>query len=213
MNNKKQIVDEFFRLNKQISNGTKNESVDGTGIMASVTDEIGGRISNFIYKNFIYKNFNKDKETLLLDVGCGQGFLIKNMNNLPNVSAYGFEGSIDLLPYFKSDNICIFDLGGDMPNELYKAFDITTSFEMIEHVPMKYQKKVWDNLKYLSDYHICSIHKCPPSHDIHPTILTNSEWRKFFSDNNIEIIEEIPQTTWNNECALWECSFYFILKF
>jgi len=209
--NKKEQIDLFFNGNKLKTNGINNSSVDGTGILASVTDTIGQRIANFIYNKFNIAD--KKDETLILDVGCGQGFLVKNLNNLPNITAYGFEGSSDLLPHFKSDNICVFDLSNDLPPELEKTFEITTSFEMLEHIPMEGQKKVWDNLRFLSKYHFCSIHKCPPSHELHPTILSNEEWREFFKTQKIEVIEEIPQSVWNSECAEWECSFYFILKF
>ena len=207
--NKKDIVNSFF-TNKQITDGLKNDSIDGSGIMESVTDIIGSKISKFIYDKF---NLNEFEETLILDVGCGQGFLVKNLNELPNVTAYGFEGSGDLLPHFKSENICVLDIGGNIPKELNKLFKISTSFEMMEHIPMDSQKKVWDNLRFLSDYHVCSIHKCPPSHEIHPTILTNQEWCNFFKENNIEVVEEVPQSIWNEQCAEWQCSFYFILKF
>ena len=64
--NKKEQIDLFFNGNKLKTNGINNSSVDGTGILASVTDTIGQRIANFIYNTFNIAD--KKDETLILDV-------------------------------------------------------------------------------------------------------------------------------------------------
>lgn len=222
-------INQYFKKypDKIISSGENNESVDGSGILSSVDKKIASNIAKYIYKKFYI--FDLKFKPTLLDIGCGQGYLVKAFNQ-NNMIGYGFEGSKKLLNNFVSENIYIYDLTKKINNEnLYKAFNITTSFEVAEHVPPELQKNFWDNISYLSDYHICSIHKCPPSSNIHPTIWSDEEWQNFFKKNNIEVIEKISQEIFNKECVgypknkkyipiknirgNWPCSWFYILKF
>jgi hypothetical protein len=200
-------------------------STDGTGIVSSV-DKIEGKL----IADYIYRKFNVDKydfKPVLLDVGAGQGYLTQAINE--KMIGFGVEGSKNLLGHFVSDNVYICDLTKKIDPILSKAFNITTSFEVIEHVAPDEQAEFWKNLRYLSDYHVCSIHNCPPVTDGHRAIWTNEQWLSFFEKNQIEVIEVISQEIFNKECVgypknkkyipiknirgHWPCSLFYILKF
>lgn len=226
--NLEKIYEYFSRYpDKMITKGENNSSVDGSGVLSSVDENVGRNLSQYIYKKFDVANYNF--KITILDIGSGQGWLTKSVNKLGMVG-YGFEGSEDLLPHFVSDKVYIYDMTEEIKEkELNKAFNITTSMEVVEHVPPEMQVIFWKNMSYLSDYHVCSIHCCPPVSSQHVTIWNNEEWLRFFKKNNIEVVEVISQEIWNKECAgypkekryipiknirgNWPCSLFYILKF
>jgi len=90
---------------------------------------------------------------------------------------------------------------------LNRKFDLTTSFEVIEHVPRNDLKAFFDTIKKHSDIHVCSIHTSLPEHYEHQTIMSRESWQQYFNDNNIKYkyIDNFP-------VSHWKCSAFFELN-
>jgi 2-polyprenyl-3-methyl-5-hydroxy-6-metoxy-1,4-benzoquinol methylase len=204
---------------KTLTDGLNNESVDGSGWNPSVTLENAPLIFNFI-KDKVPINLN---DASVLDVGCGQGYFIKYLNDTEGIFAMGIEGSADLQKYFCHDNIVIWDLCKpfneiDYPLSVLnhldkKLFDVSFSFEVIEHVAPNQQREFWHNLRTLSKYHVCSIHVENGVNEYHKTMISESGWIDFFNYAGIKIVHHIPRDEWIKEVCPWECSCFFVLEF
>ena len=121
------------------SSGDKNLSVDGTGILPSVGEKEGKNILLYI------KKFYPECKNIL-DVGSGVGHITKCSDDIPGINCFSFEGCKDLIPNVVCDKnkYAIVDLSKPLDNiDLYKAFDMTTSFEVLEHVHRNHQDQFW----------------------------------------------------------------------
>ena len=93
-----------------------------------------------------------------------------------------------------------------------KAFHITTSFEVIEHIPRSLQPAFWQNVIYLSDYHLCSIHTAGGQSKIHQTLMGQKTWTDYFEKNNIEYFNVGNEIKRDCNLRHWQSSIFFILK-
>jgi len=206
--------------NKMFSSGEKNESVDGSGILPSVGENEAKGILSYIKK--FYPHVNN-----ILDIGSGQGYLTKICDDLNDLdfNCYSMEGCSNLIPHVKCDKnkYAIVDFSNKFADKrLEKQFDLTTSFEVLEHVHRKHQDIFWDNLMYVSKEHLCSIHVANDEHDEHCCIRPLEEWIKYLNTKGkITILGKYPQETDSESCNFrietgltnWDCSIMLHIKF
>lgn len=134
------------------------------------------------------------------DIGGSIGTLSKKLNEL-NKDSYVIEGH-DL--GLRSNNVkiplekyCVFDITSasiDCLN-LEKYFDLTTAFEVTEHIPIDKIDMFYENCRLISKSHICSVHHGGQSHDDnvfsnHYNVKSVEWWTEFLSKyGNVTKIE------------------------
>ena len=86
--------------------------------------------------------YNYFKPNRMVDVGCGSGALLAEMNN-NGVSGFGLEYSERgiMLCEKKGLKVHKFDIETDKNNPIGGNFDLVTSFEVAEHLPEKLADK------------------------------------------------------------------------
>lgn len=188
--------------------GSRNSSIDGTGILASVTPEVATNMLNFLKNNEKFKN-----TYTILDVGAGQGYFQKCFEDSGLYEVWSVEGSSEVPFSANLDRRITADFTKDLSKEFANAFDLVVSFECIEHVPEDLQKKFWDNVFKCSDRALVGIHCSNEEDEKHCFIRPTWWWKSYFIKNNI-ILEEVYSTPGNcwESVAPWECSFICLLK-
>lgn len=181
-------IDSFFSensfLQKYYNSGKDNLSVDGTGVDPSVDEKIADSISKYIKKKF-----KCEKELTVLDIGTGLGHMVNGLNN-NGIKGFGVEGSIR--PASRSvcpkDKIVLLDMSANLEDErLNKCSNLTTSFELIEHIHRDHEDQFFKNLAYLSDFHLCSINmdEWPGETSNHCNIKHLCCWLEYFRKHGI----------------------------
>lgn len=219
MNSQIERIDSFFKEynildGKKYTDGSHNQSVDGSGKLPSVNEKEAKQILKFLLKNnpvFFY----------ILDVGAGLGYLQKYFSDILHCNS--FEGSNSLSPFVVCDKskYAIADLSKPFSDHrLYKAFDLSTSFEVFEHIHRDHLDQFITNLRFLSNYHFCSIHTANEEHDLHCTIMQLHEWCDLFNKHGIyyQILGTrdtgLHTDNFHKEIGLdtWNCSIFLMLK-
>ena len=81
---------------------------------------------------------------------------------------------------------------------------------------------VWENIEYLSDFHLCSIHVANEEHREHCTIMRPSEWEDLFAKRGIlyqrlgdyPISHDKTREVFRESTGVgWECSVMYLLRF
>lgn len=183
-------VQGFFNANGICSRifsgeGQTNLSIDGTGKHESMSDQAADGIVPYIKLKFLRDN----GPLRCLDVGTGMGRLVNGFIR-HGVDGFGLEGFADLArsAHCPSNKILVGDLSIPITAaELNKAFDLTTSFELIEHIHRSHEDVFLRNLSYLSDFHLCSIHMLdwPGTGTAHCNIKHSCCWFELFRKHNI----------------------------
>jgi hypothetical protein len=222
------MIKNFFEENncqeKLFTSGLRNQSVDGTGILPSVNDTNNWLIKDFIKKTFS-SQFTSQTQMKLLDVGAGVGFFQKGTEDDPEVLGFSFEGCSDLINHVVCDKsrYAIVDLSIPFSDErLFKAFDISTSFEVLEHVHRSHQDAFWNNLRFLSKRHFCSIHVANQEDEQHCTIQSLDTWIEYLKSKGtvtvhggFPISPDLSQETFRCETntLMWDCSIILSIEF
>lgn len=176
-------------------------SCDGSGKLPSVDDNAVGILLDYIISKTDIAEF--------IDFGTGKGILPRHAHETGKANILGIEGNKELyeesvcpLNRMINDDVCHI-------KSILKKYELSTSFEMIEHIPRELQLKCWNNITKYSKKHLCSIHTALPEHDGHPTILSREGWESFFRDNNIkfEYLDDFPLSD------IWDCSGFWLLHF
>lgn len=156
--------------------------IDGTGINPSVTEEIAEKLLNYI--------LSKEGKKSIIDLGTGVGNLVK-VGKSKDIDILGVEGSS--IPKVVQVIECnFFDL--DIPKR-----DISTSFEVIEHIEECNQDRFWNLVKKISNVHYCSIHVGRPyPGDGHVFIRDRFWWENYFTYKGISFkyLDDFPINTW-----------------
>lgn len=181
-------VSAFFAVNAlshaYYMNGDHNLSVDGTGKDVSVSESIATKIGKYVSEKF-----KCDNKLVVLDIGTGLGNMVKGLQE-NNIDSYGLEGSKTLADKIvcDKDRVVIADLSQPLgDNRLNKAFHLTTSFEVFEHVHRSHEDQFLANLAYLADYHLCSINidEWPGLKETHCNIKHLCCWLELFKRHSI----------------------------
>lgn len=135
--------------------GAHGLSVDGTGKDVSVSTNVAQAMAKYIVEKF-----ETNEKMRVLDVGTGRGHMVKALLDR-NVEAFGIEGSSNVAPdsSVPKDRIACIDLSKPIGDRIpHKSFNLTTSFEVMEHVHRKQEDIFLANLAHMADFHLCSIH-------------------------------------------------------
>ena len=203
-----------------VTSGQRNLSVDGTGILPSVDVSNSSKIKDYIKEHVL----PGQSPITILDVGAGVGHFQKGCEGDPAVDAYSFEGCGDLAKHIVCDpsRFAIVDLSVPFTDErLYKAFDVSTSFEVLEHVHRTHQDTFWNNLKFLSRRHLCGIHVANQEHDEHCTIQNLETWCNYLKDTGkVTVLGYYPIASPDQEVFRhftktlnWNCSIILQIDF
>lgn len=179
----KPFFDEFACDKASFNNGEKNLSVDGSGEEVSVDLNIAGKIARYVKAKF-------PGDITVLDIGTGMGHLVTEYLR-HSINGYGAEGYGALCNRAEcpKDRLVCMDLSRPITDpRLSKAFNLTTSFELVEHVHRNHQDIFFNNLAFLSDYHLCSIHVWgwPGTNEKHCNIKHECCWLEYFRTRNIQ---------------------------
>lgn len=171
--------------------------MDGSGINPSVDYAVATQLLDVCIE--------LNQCTSLLDFGTGMGWLVKRAIDI-GIDAHGLEGSSQVVSNGVSNNIhCVNICSDDM--FMNRKFDISTSFECIEHIPREHQHAYWRSVKRHSDKHFCSIHVKNQESDFHSTIVNPSIWESWFNSVGIKykriIHPNLPKTFY--------CSVFYML--
>ncbi len=174
---------------------------DGSGSSASVREDNAERLLRYI--------INKTNTNKFVDFGTGLGYLPKIAHDLKIANVIGVEGNKEL--FDKIDCPPEVKILADVSSasfSLTTKFELSTSFELIEHIPRKLQKQLWQNLSSSTNKHLCSIHTKNDEHDLHPVVISRDMWEKFFKVNGIrfEYLYDFPLKS-------FDCSDFWFLDF
>jgi ubiquinone/menaquinone biosynthesis C-methylase UbiE len=147
------------------------------------------------YRAFIIKVFINPKN--VLDVGCGQGDLIRALRSF-NIEAQGVEISKDALELVPAE-IAPYVKYGDITNLPYEdnAFDLVVTFDVLEHVEQNKIQKAIDELIRVSKKHILNkiftkengymrrFHRRDFSR---VSIFSKKFWQRIFAENDKVIV-------------------------
>ena len=195
---------------KYITSGEHTESVDGSGWNPSINESNVEKIFGYIKSQMDYVDWNQAK---VLDVGTGLGYFTRHLNSL-GIPCLGAEGAVELYEKGVDQNhTVIWDLSKEIDFEVEKIFDVSFSFEVVEHVAPHHQRTFWENVAKLSKYHFCSIHVENGVNEYHKCMMNLNAWVEYFNMMNFKIKNIIPRDTWIKEVVPWECSEFFILEF
>ena len=230
--NAKEFFSQHAEGGARYSSGANTKSIDGTGINESAGAEASEKIVRYIDKKF-------NKKMCVLDAGAGKGNIQKYLS-VAGHEAYSMEGSALLVNHIVCDKskYAIVDLCQPIQDaRLHKAFHLSTSFELIEHIHPEEEEAFWTNLIYMSYFHLCSIHGDgsvrdvageiligpDPEANIHCNLKTQEMWKEYFASRGIkyeilgfypkrsldkeEFRREVQLKQWNE----WEsCSFWLL---
>lgn len=143
------------------SNDRNPNDTDGTGILPSVNCSNAKSILELIY-NCVRDNI-PHRPIRLLDIGTGLGWFLKANQDDERFVLHGCEGNKSLC----DKALCSIIYHNIIEKPIELNLDITTSFEVAEHVKEQDQDKFWSNIKSMSPYHFCSIHCRGPQTDEH----------------------------------------------
>jgi hypothetical protein len=91
--------------------------------------------------------------------------------------------------------------------DTYKMFDITTAFEITEHIPEEHIGQFYKNCQYMSNRHLCSVHwggddnsKFP--HHNHYNVKPVNWWLEFLSDFGEAEVVDLNIPTFNESSII-----------
>lgn len=137
------------------------------------------------------------------DIGAARAYLSKFLSeHIPSIESYAIEGfdygiknnavDIDIKKY------CVVDFAKYSIESLnlYKYFDLTTAFEITEHIPIENLEQFYYNCSYISNYHYASIHYGGIDNATDPTTshytVRSIEWWENFLGKFGQITDVIP---------------------
>jgi hypothetical protein len=192
-----------------------SDSVDGTGIRPSVTPEAAALVHAYI-KKLGFKG-------RVLDIGAGLCHLQASLESDPDFEAYSMEASTDVLKDVRAnpDRVIVQDITKLVTEPcLTKAFDLSTSFELVEHIPREEQSRYWWNIQQISKAHLCAIHVTPPEERNHRCICKTDTWKWYFESKGfgVRMLKDFPLEGRSFEReeghpVTWDGSAYFLLEF
>lgn len=195
-------------------------TADGTGINPSVTPENAPRLVNFIINNHPLMKPWIGKVRVnpftVVDVGCGLGHLVNEFNTRGLYKAVGYEGNRDLASKAVTDSVKHVVIGVD---EIEEVYDLSTSFEVIEHIEQYQQVAFWAAIKKLAPYHFCSIHVKNQEDHFHQTIRSEDWWVNYIEKIGGKVTEFQRAVAYPSDYPFhkdtniaWECSFICLIE-
>jgi 2-polyprenyl-3-methyl-5-hydroxy-6-metoxy-1,4-benzoquinol methylase len=135
------------------------------------------------------------------DIGASRAMLsaVLRANNVNSYAVEGIDygikkGAIDIpLDYY-----AVFDFSSYSIEELdlHKYFDLTTAFEITEHIPVEKLDLFYSNMSYMSRYHLCSVHWGGVDNAAEPTTshytIRDTKWWVEFLSKYGDVMQVIP---------------------
>lgn len=134
----------------------------------------------------------------IIDIGTGLGHLVKAAEEA-GVTCLGVEGNAELaLSKVCNAPLYVEDATSDWfwPGR----FDLATSFECVEHVPMESQERFFAGVKRASSRLICSIHTEGEENEAHMTIRPVEWWVEWLVERGADpmIVTDFPIKRFND---------------
>jgi cyclopropane fatty-acyl-phospholipid synthase-like methyltransferase len=190
---------------KSTHDGSKTISIDGTGQLPSVDQEVAKRICNFIKKNIV-------EEGRIIDFGAGVGHFQKFCEDNEQFDVWSIEGYSNINFVADRKKWLVKDLGTPLEKQFKNKFDLVVSFECIEHVHETQQEQFWENVFLCANKALVSIHTENEEHDEHCFIRKPHWWQKHFEKKGYNFtILGTPSSPWD----VWEradCSMTVLLE-
>lgn len=148
---------------------------------------------NPIICNAIKEVFGEDGIKSIIDVGCANGSLVRELN-IRGYFAKGIEGSNNAKKYFESNDISIYDLRKKINDTSLKSrFNLVLSIEVAEHIEPEYAKQFASNIDYLveEDGYILITAALPGQQGhYHVNCQNNSYWIDLFEKYNMNYLSK-----------------------
>ena len=113
----------------------------------------------------------------LLDIQTGLGRFVKYNESNQDYVIIGCEGNPNLKARSVTQNVILHDI---VKKTLDINVDVTTSFNIAEHVREEDQYMFWNNISKLGRFHFCSIGVCEDHDDSHKFIRRTDWWVSYF---------------------------------
>jgi hypothetical protein len=167
-----------------------------------------------IMVNYII-NYLKIAPCTYCDIGASCGVLSQKLLDL-GFNSYAIDGSDygikNNFVVLNRDRYAVFDMSNTITPYIVnidaKAFDLTTSFEFLEHIPLQNLDIVLSNIKLISRFHLCSIHTGGLERYNHYVIRDINWWF-----NKISRIGGIPTICDNVALSNFDESTVVLIKF
>ena len=194
---------EFIRNYAPRHDGGHNQSIDGTGKLASVDARVAKNL-----KTFILNKYPAVKK--IVDVGAGQGYFQAEFDNINEFEVLSIEGSAYVNFVANPEYRLQEDFCADLPKDLENYFDLLVSFECIEHIHPDQQERFWDNVKKVSRKALVGIHAANEEHAAHCFIRTQDYWDGYFTGKgmNFKLLGAYDWNVWPKA----DCSLFYELK-
>lgn len=162
---------------------------DGSGIPAYVDEENCAKI--------LFWLIERTGASSIIDLGTGLGWIVRAAEER-GLYCVGVEGNED----FAKKKECGSDLlVADVTSPDFNPgrFDLATSFECIEHIPMELQQDFFAGAARVSDRMICSISIVGPPNEFHVTIEDEAWWKAWLSERGVTVqqIHDFPSPKFN----------------
>lgn len=140
---------------------------------ASIRDLEGVMLANLI------TSFVRLPRIRVIDLGCGFGHLVSVLEQYPQrFEPLGVDLDTTVQLRCSKGRFLRHDVTAEFPASV--AADITTSFEVAEHIPETKQDRFWSNVYSLAPCHLCTINWNRAGYD-HVTIRTSAAWQSYLA--------------------------------
>lgn len=150
---------------------------DGSGIPAWVGEQEAPIIFRWLVKRTGAKS--------IIDLGTGLGHLVKAGRDA-GFLCMGVEGNAAMAASAVCDSGLIVD-DVTRPGFDPGRFDLATSFECVEHIPLVLQEDFFSGAAKASNRLICSIHHEGEENEAHMTLRSPEWWEAWFTERGISV--------------------------
>jgi 2-polyprenyl-3-methyl-5-hydroxy-6-metoxy-1,4-benzoquinol methylase len=190
-------------MTMHVTDGSRNASVDGSGELPSMRKEFAVHTLAYIGRTFGHAAW-------VCDLGAGLGVLAAEAQRAGlTLRVDSLEGCGELAKKLPAPAI-VWDLTQDVPfpQDLEDGYDLTTSFELLEHIETDKIDRVLRVITRLAPHHLGSIHVKNEESHFHQTIRPKGWWNALFDAHGWEVDWLTEQEVVGSD-GIWDCSVFF----